>query len=101
MTSDLIKDGQNIVKRERTKRLKQVDTTQNRQRWSEINTRNQADSMRPQDESTVMPFRGNQNDRTELLNDVEPISYSASGRSERLFPVSSSTQPPTNLFDDI
>lgn len=97
MTSDLIKDGQNIVKRERAKRLKQVDPTQSRH---QISSRNLGGNVRTQNESTVIPFRNNQTDRTELLNDVEPIGYSTV-RSEQLFPVSSNTQPPTNLFDDI
>lgn len=98
MTSDLIKDGQNIVKRERAKRLKQVNTSQNRPQSS---SRNLGGNVRSENESTVIPFRNNQTDRTELLNDVEPIGYSTTGRSEQLFPVSSNTQPPTNLFDDI
>lgn len=104
MTSDLIKDGMNIVKRERVKRLKQVDSSQNRQRWSEITSRNTGSTRSQNDSSTSstsIPFRGNQNDMTELLNDVEPVDYATTRRSEQLFPVSSYPQPPTNLFDDI
>lgn len=102
MTADLIKDGQNIVKRERVKRLKQVDSSQNRQRWAEVASRSQPENVRSlQNEGTGFSLAGSHNDRTELLNDVEPIGYSTTGRSEQLFPVSSNPQPPTNLFDDI
>ena len=97
-TSDLIKDGQNIVKRERTKRLKLVDPGQTR-RIPDVTSRKETD-VRPQEQRTFS-YRGNQNDRTELLNDVEPVGYSTTGRSEQLFPVSTNSQPSTNLFDDI
>lgn len=100
MTSDLIKDGQNIVKRERVKRLKQVDFSQNRQRWAEITSRNQPEQVRPSQNERTGRDRGS-SDRTELLNDVEPVGYSTTGQSQQLFPVSGNPPPLTNLFDDI
>lgn len=101
LTAELVREGQELVKREKNKRTKQVETGAARERWAATTSRIQV-SVEPEVERQSSrdrdPPRNIQGDnsRLELLNDVEPIDYSATWSVNQ-----SSNHPGRGIFDDI
>lgn len=114
MTTELIREGQDLVKREKTKRLRQVESDINRGKWSAITSR--ATQVTVPVESppnvpsghlefhTIHRTPSDESARIELLNDVEPMDYATTwnsdittGRNYNSF----DSQPQKGIFDDI
>ena len=124
MTADLIKDGMELVRREKNKRTKQSDLTRNRSNPSYAFAASSATSAlssetghndhhssshHPQHHSSSN-VRSQKRDLTRgdsgessgigLLGDSDPVDYSTTRSLEK--PLRQSSQPPsTNLFDDV
>ncbi|KAI1295474.1 G-protein coupled receptor-associated protein LMBRD2 [Halotydeus destructor] len=103
MTSELVREGQDLVKREKNKRIKQVQTGANRDRWAATASRGQAVAVEPEllsvrsPQSDIIRSPTDDNARLELLDNVEPVDYSATWSTNR----SNAHKPQRNLFDDI
>lgn len=99
LTQDLIKEGRDLVKREKNKRIKNIETGQNRERWTA------SASTRQQVVVQAEPVVGgttarSDNARLELLNDVEPVDYSTTWTTDRRGFANPNT-PQKGIFDDI
>ena len=131
LTADLIKEGLELVKREKNKKLKQTDTsgrTSFTSRYSNARTSysdtpravvsgssfgssTEAPGSNPTQQQQTAPttVRSSSVDpRLELLNDVEPVDYSSTWNQDtnlRTSATSSSAtranQPNRNIFDDV
>ncbi|XP_074598129.1 G-protein coupled receptor-associated protein LMBRD2 [Brevipalpus obovatus] len=112
-TTDLVKEGQELLKREKNKRARMVAMTNQQEMRSRdrsfANTSHQSEptglpipsspGISPK-HSTLSGFKDN--GKVELLDDVEPIDYSSiNAPSENERTTSRSRQPPRNIFDDI
>lgn len=102
LTAELVREGQDLVKREKNKRVKQVETGAARERWAATTSRLQNVSVQPdvqrQTSRELARPAASESSRLELLNDVEPMDYSATWSGNQSF----TNQPPgKGLFDDI
>ena len=101
MTAELIREGQELVKREKNKLLRQMDTSDaSRVRKTAAPVGEHQPLATNQTSSSHMSHStSDENVRRELLNDVEPIDYSTNYSSNYYY--SSTTRPQKGLFDDI
>lgn len=92
MTTELIREGQEFVKRERNKRMRSIEVDSARDRRRIMTNRNEVPEL-PSHPPLVRRESNESGSRTELLNDVEPVDYSSNWHT--------SFQTQKGLFDDI
>jgi len=94
MTAELIREGQDLVKREKNKITRQLEQSETPRARKPIQA---PDENQPLAANQKMVSRNSfdENVRQELLNDVEPIDYSTTWN------YNSSGRPQQGLFDDI
>lgn len=103
MTAELIREGQELVKREKNKLLRQMeaneprDTTRFRKSRAPVGEDQPlaANANQGSQVSRMSHSTSDDNVRRELLNDVEPVDYSTN------YYYSSTAKPQKGLFDDI
>ncbi|CAG2105744.1 unnamed protein product [Medioppia subpectinata] len=92
MTAELIREGQELVKREKNKALRHLE--HNSSQTPRI--RKPVEEQQPLSTTKHMNTRSSPDDRQELINEVEPIGYSTN-----TWNYDSTSRPQKGLFDDI
>lgn len=110
ITSELIKEGQDLVKREKNKKCRLAEAEVPRElRPQGVSLRTSPSSNFTREDSEEdfrrkSPRFDTSKDnisRSELLDDVEPIDFTTITPSARDYQSFESRRPPSNIFDDI
>lgn len=107
LTGELIKEGRDLVKREKNKRVKQVDSGANRERWAATTSRHHQVTVEPELLATSPPIAELQspaedaNARLELLANSDAVDYSTTGSHWSSSRSSAGSKPQRGIFDDI
>lgn len=106
LTGELIKEGRDLVKREKNKRVKQIDIGINRERWAATTSRHQiaADDTTPEllaspPQAEFQSPTEEANTRLELLANSDTVDYAATTWTTTTR--SGSSKPQKGIFDDI
>jgi len=103
LTSELIKEGRELVKREKNKRVKHIDTGVNRERWAATTSRHQV-TVEPElmavspPQSQLIASPSEDGSRLELLSNSDAVDYSTTWSTSRSM---NHSKPQTGIFDDI
>lgn len=107
-TSELIKEGQDLVKREKNKKCRLAESEIPRELKSQaVSSRTSPTSNFAREETNenfrqqLPRFDKRDISRTELLDDMEPIDYTTLTPSARDYQSFDTRRPPSNIFDDI
>ncbi|MCJ8750179.1 hypothetical protein PDJAM_G00259540 [Pangasius djambal] len=103
LTSDLVDEGKELIRRERRKRQRTEDAENRRREWREKYVSRSRSSYSEIRESGS-PSRQGQCDRTELLQDVEPLDFNGDDTQEvenRRYGYLSTSVSRTRIFDDV